>query len=133
MRLILDYELRPETVARLRALSPELDVVDVSGDASFDARDLVDPEVEAIVGRRTPTDLSGVPSLRWLQVPSAGLDHLAADPPWRHDITVTNAKGVYAVPIAEYVTGMVLRVSQPIAVWSADQAAHLWHRDGHEP
>ena len=41
-------------------------------------------------------------------------------------LLVTNAKGVYAVPIAEYVSGMVLRVNQPAATWSADQAAHRW-------
>ena len=38
---------------------------------------------------------------------------------------MTNARGVYAVPIAEYVTGMVLRVHQP-AAWATDQAAHRW-------
>jgi phosphoglycerate dehydrogenase-like enzyme len=51
---------------------------------------------------------------------------MAADPPWRKGLLVTNAKGVYAVPIGEYVSGMVLRVHQPAAVWSADQAAHRW-------
>ena len=67
-----------------------------------------------------------MPSLRWLQVRSAGVDHLAADPPWRHGIQVSNAKGVYAVPIGEYVSGMVLRIHQPAAIWAADQAAHHW-------
>ncbi len=126
MRLILDAEIRPETVDRLRALSPALEVVDVSGDAGFDARALADPEVEVLIGARPPTDLAQTPALRWLQVRSAGVDHLAADPPWRRGLIVTNARGVYAVPIGEYVSGMVLRVHQPAATWSADQAAHRW-------
>jgi phosphoglycerate dehydrogenase-like enzyme len=125
MRLILDAEIRPETVDRLRALSPELEVVDVTGDAGFDAETLADPEVEILVGSRAPSDLARVPGLRWLQVRSAGVDHLAADPPWRRGLLVTNAKGVYSIPIAEYVTGMILRVHQPTA-WSVDQAAHRW-------
>jgi len=126
MRLILDAEIRPETVDRLRALSPELEVIDVSGDAGFDATALVDPELEVLIGSRPPADLTRTPALRWLQVRSAGVDHLAADPPWRKGLLVTNAKGVYAVPIGEYVSGMVLRVHQPAATWSADQAAHRW-------
>ena len=126
MRLILDSEIRPETVDRLRALSPDLEVVDVTHDTGFDARSLADPDVEVIIGSRPPDDLGGVPSLRWLQAPSAGVDHLAADPPWRHGLLVTNAKGVYAVPIGEYVSGMLLRIHQPSAIWSADQAAHRW-------
>jgi len=126
MRLILDAEIRPETADRLRALSAELEVADVTGDGGFDARALVDPEVEILIGSRPPTDLARTPKLRWLQVRSAGVDHLAADPPWRKGLIVTNAKGVYAVPIGEYVTGMVLRTHQPAATWSADQAAHRW-------
>ncbi len=126
MRLILDAEIRPETVDRLRALSADLDVVDVTDDPAFDPRTLADPDVEVIIGSRPPTDLAGVPSLRWLQTRSAGVDHLAADPPWRHGLVVTNAKGVYAVPIGEYVSGMVLRIHQPAAIWAADQAAHHW-------
>jgi phosphoglycerate dehydrogenase-like enzyme len=126
MRMIVDAEIRPETIARLRALSPELEVVDVTTDPGFDAAALADPEVEVLVAGRAPGDLSRVPSLRWLQVRSAGVDHLAGDPPWRKGLLVTNARGVFAVPIGEYVSGMVLRIHQPAATWSADQAAHHW-------
>ncbi|MEO8437801.1 MAG: D-2-hydroxyacid dehydrogenase [Chloroflexota bacterium] len=129
MRLILDADVRDETVERLRALSPDLEVVDVRGDAAFDVETLADPEVEILVSWRAPADLATVPSLRWLQVRSAGVDHMAAEAPWSHGLAVTNAKGVYAVPIAEYVSGMVLRVHQPAATWSADQAAHRWPPD----
>jgi phosphoglycerate dehydrogenase-like enzyme len=128
MRLLVDAEVQPDTIGRLRALSPDLEVVDHSQDDAFDATALVDPDVEVIIGRRVPSDLSQVPSLRWLQVRSAGVNHLAADPPWRKGLLVTNARGVYAIPIAEYVTGMVLRVNQP-AAWAAGQAAHRWPDD----
>jgi phosphoglycerate dehydrogenase-like enzyme len=126
MRLILDAEIRPETADRLRALVPGLDIVDVTGDPGFDARTLADPAVEILVGARAPADLSGVPALRWLQVRSAGVDHLLADPPWGRGLLVTNSRGVFAVPIGEYVTGMVLRIHQPTTTWTADQAAHHW-------
>lgn len=126
MRVLLDCPLRPQTIERLRALSPELEVVDVSRDEAFDVATLSDPAVEVIVGSRPPSDLTQVPSLRWLQLRSAGVDHLAADPPWRKGLLVTNGKGVYAVPIAEYVSGMVLRIHQPGEAWAADQAAHRW-------
>jgi phosphoglycerate dehydrogenase-like enzyme len=128
MRLLLDAEIRPETVERLRALSPDVDVVNVSGDDAFDVEGLTDPHVEILIGSRAPSDLTRVPSLRWLQLRSAGVDHLAADPPWNKGLLVTNARGVYSIPIGEYVTGMVLRVHQP-AAWAADQSAHRWPPD----
>jgi phosphoglycerate dehydrogenase-like enzyme len=126
MRLILDVELQPGTVDSLRALGTDLDVVDLGADDSFDVGGLADPDVEILVSHRAPADLTRVPSMRWLQVPSAGVNHLAADPPWDKGLTVTNARGVYAIPIGEYVTGMVLRVHQPAAAWEADRVAHRW-------
>ena len=125
MRLVLDAVIRPESLERLRAM-PGLEVVDRGGDDAFDPAALTDPIVEILVAGRPPSDLSLVPALRWLQVPWAGVDHLAADPPWRKGVLVTNARGVFAIPIAEYVSGMILRVNQPAATWSADQAAHRW-------
>lgn len=129
VRLLLDTLLQPGTAERLRALSPTLEIVDVSADPSFDIDAVRDPDLEVIVGSRAPADLARVPGLRWLQTRSAGVDHLAGDPPWRHGITVTNARGVFAIPIGEYVSGAILRINQPIATWAADQAAHRWPID----
>ncbi len=129
MRLILDADIRPETIERLRALSSDLEVVDVSADDAFEIDALADREVEIIVGPRAPADLTQVPCLRWLQVPSAGVDHLAADPPWRKGVQVTNARGVFAIPIGEYVSGAILRINQPVRAWATDQAAHRWPPD----
>ena len=128
MRLLLDAAIQDATVDALRAMSPDLEIVDVRGDDGFSYASLVDDRLEVIVGSRAPAELAQVPALRWLQLRSAGVDHLAADPPWRKGITTTNARGVFAVPIAEYVTGMLLRVRQP-AVWADDQAAHRWPDD----
>ena len=61
MRLILDSDLQPDTIGRLRALSADLDVVDLRDDPATDARTLVDPEVEVLVGRAPPTDLAAGP------------------------------------------------------------------------
>lgn len=128
MRLLLDAEIQDDTVAELRALDPRLDVADVRAEQGFDMEAVEDGELEIIVGPHAPSDLGQVPKLRWLQLRSAGVDHLASDPPWRHGIVTTNARGVYAIPIAEYVTGMILRSRQP-AGWARDQTAHHWPED----
>ena len=126
MRLLLQAHLQPGTTDRLRALSPDLEIIDATADDAFDIDALADPKLEVIVGRRVPADLARVPGLRWLQVGSAGVDHLAGDPPWARGIQVTNARGVFAIPIGEYVTGAILRINQPVDRWAADQAARRW-------
>jgi phosphoglycerate dehydrogenase-like enzyme len=129
MRLLLQAHVNPGTIDRLRALSPDLEIIDTTGDDAFDIDALADPDLEAIVGRRVPADLTRVPRLRWLQVGSAGVDHLAGDPPWAKGIVVTNGRGVFAVPIGEYVSGAILRINQPTRRWAADQASHHWPVD----
>ncbi len=129
MRLLLQVQVNPGTIDRLRALSPDLEIIDATDDDAFDIDALADPELEIIVGRRAPADLERVPRLRWLQVGSAGVDHLADDPPWARGIRVTNGRGVFAVPIGEYVTGAILRINQPVGRWATDQAAHRWPVD----
>ena len=126
MRLLLQAHLQPGTTDRVRALSPDLEIIDATADDAFDIDALADPKLEVIVGRRVPADLARVPGLRWLQVGSAGVDHLAGDPPWARGIQVTNARGVFAIPIGEYVTGAILRINQPVDRWAADQAARRW-------
>ena len=64
-------------------------------------KDLADADVEVLIGNSAPDRLR-TPKLRWLQVGSAGVDHLIEAAPWKH-LQVTNARGVYAVPLAEYV------------------------------
>jgi phosphoglycerate dehydrogenase-like enzyme len=125
MRILLDADIQDGTVDELQALDPGIEVLDVRDEQPFDMDGVDDHSLEVIVGPSAPSDLSRVPGLRWLQLRSAGVDHLAADPPWRHGIVTTNARGVYAIPIAEYVTGMVLRSRQPTD-WAADQAARRW-------
>jgi phosphoglycerate dehydrogenase-like enzyme len=99
MRLLLTTALRPESIEQLRGISPTLDVVDVSADPTFDIDALDDPAVVAMFGRRAPADLTRVPNLRWLQVGSAGVDHIADNPPWERGIQVTNGRGVFAARV----------------------------------
>ena len=124
MRLILDSELRPETVERLRALSPALEVVDVSGDLVRRST-LADPEVEVIVGAAS----AGRPGRRAVAALAAG--PLGRRRPPRRRSALAARASWSPTPGASTRSrspstsrGMVLRVHQPAAAWSADQAAH---------
>jgi phosphoglycerate dehydrogenase-like enzyme len=129
MRVLLQAHVQPGTIDRLRSLSPDLEIIDATANDDFDFDALADSELEVIIGRRVPADLTRVPRLRWLQVGSAGVDHLVVDPPWARGITVTNGRGVFAVPIGEYVSGAILRINQPTRRWESDQTAHRWPID----
>jgi phosphoglycerate dehydrogenase-like enzyme len=114
------------TRVRLESVSSHLKIEHrQQGDqANIDA--IIDPTVEVIIGYRVPIDLSRTPSLRWIQLVSAGVDHLLKNPPWARGLMVTNARGVFAVQMAEYVMSGLLQAYQNVNIRRQYQAARRW-------
>ncbi|NTW00143.1 MAG: D-2-hydroxyacid dehydrogenase [Oscillochloris sp.] len=73
--------------------------------------------------------LAAAPYLRWMQTPSAGVDHVLTPTVIARDITVTNSAGVHAIPVAEFALSFILaHAKQMRAFWSA-QGAGRWDED----
>jgi phosphoglycerate dehydrogenase-like enzyme len=68
-------------------------------------------------------------SLRWIQTASAGVDRLLFPGLVGSDVVVTNARGVFDEPIAEWVLAAILAFSTELANSVRDTVAHRWeHR-----
>jgi phosphoglycerate dehydrogenase-like enzyme len=115
-------EIRP----RLDALGPSFRVEyrPMAGQAAVDG--LRDPDVEVLIGSFAPRDLSKTPSLRWVQLDSAGVDHVMADPPWERGLIVTNGRGVFASAVGQYVLAAILRINECADERQALQRARTW-------
>ncbi len=115
-----------EIRARLDGLGPKFRIGyrPLAGRAAYD--ELADDDVEVLIGSYAPRDLSRTPRLRWLQVSSAGVDHLLADPPWDRGLTVTNARGVFAPAIGQYVLAAILRINERTDDRQAVQLVRQW-------
>lgn len=73
-----------------------------------------------------PDDLATVaPNLRWVQAIGAGVEHLR-DACLKADVAVTNAVGVAAVPIAEFVIARLLGVWKRFDELAELQRQHQW-------
>lgn len=83
-------------------------------------------QAHAVLALDLPGDLGRrAPHLRWLQAAGAGIEHLLTlglD----HQVSVTNAAGVAAVPIAEFALARILGVWKRTAELDALQRAHRW-------
>lgn len=66
--------------------------------------------------------------LKYLQITSAGLDHLPLAEISRRGIVLKNARGVYSVPMAEFAFCGVLQLYKKSRQFAAGQAAHRWER-----
>lgn len=71
--------------------------------------DLLLADAEVIFGLELPSDLARrAAGLRWVQVISAGIDHLMREGTLASAVTMTNIKGMSATPIAEFVIAVAL-------------------------
>ncbi|MET9252255.1 D-2-hydroxyacid dehydrogenase [Streptomyces sp. NPDC003717] len=70
------------------------------------------------------------PRPRWVHTASAGVDHLMCPELAASDTVVTNARGVFDQPIAEYVAALVLAMAKDLPATLALQGERVWrHRE----
>ncbi len=66
-------------------------------------------------------------SLQWLHAASLGVDGLLFDDVVASDVVVTNTRGVFEAPIAEYVIGLLLIWTKDLVRTLAFQREREWH------
>lgn len=71
--------------------------------------------------------LSDAPALRWVHTISAGVDGLINDQLREREITLTNAAGAYAIPIAEWVLHALLMIVKRGPQMVLAQQERRWH------
>ena len=72
--------------------------------------------------------INSAPHLKWISVMSAGLEKLPFDAIKEKDIMVTNARGIHAIPMAEYVIGMMLSHVKQFPAMALNHDKHTWNR-----
>ncbi|MFF3684897.1 D-2-hydroxyacid dehydrogenase [Streptomyces sp. NPDC002187] len=71
------------------------------------------------------------PRPRWVHTPSAGVDRLLCPELVESDTVVTNARGIFDQPIAEYVAALVLAMAKDLPGTLELQRQRRWrHREG---
>ncbi len=70
------------------------------------------------------------PRPRWVHTASAGVDHLMCPELAASDTVVTNARGVFDQPVAEYVAMLVLAMAKDLPTTLRSQGERTWrHRE----
>lgn len=131
IRVGVAFPFDDSEIDALRALSPRLrlDATPAWEQAAID--ELASQDLDGLVGQSLPSDLARTPSLRWLQVLSAGVDALATDNAagWPARVTLTNARGAYAGRIGQYTIAAVLSIAERHRERAAQQATGAWPDD----
>jgi phosphoglycerate dehydrogenase-like enzyme len=76
------------------------------------------------------TAWSAASSLRWVHAASAGVNHLLTPEVVASEVVVTNSRGVFDEPMAEYVLGLTLALAKDLPTTLSQQRERRWqHRE----
>jgi len=125
---ILSARYRTRDLERIRAAAPGSRIVTVSteglADGSLD-------EVEVLLRGFLPAEtfdriLARAPRLAWVHSATAGVERVLTPAGRARGLVITNARGVFSAPIAEYVMMMILAVSRRLPQLLELQRERTW-------
>jgi phosphoglycerate dehydrogenase-like enzyme len=125
---ILSARYRERDIERIAAAAPGSRLVSVSIEGLADS-DLSDMEV--LLRGPLPMSvfdrlLARAPRLMWVHSATAGVERLLTPTALERGLAITNARGVFSGPIAEYVLMMILAVSRRLPLLLELQREKTW-------
>ncbi len=87
---------------------------------------------DAFFGKIVPEILSAAAQLRWVQSPTASLEHYLFPELIEHPCELTNMRGLFSDVIADQVLGYILCFARNIHLYVRNQTQHKWAPEGSE-
>src|SRR5438309_11283972 len=123
MKLVIHPPVEPERLDRITAAAGPMAVVS-AGDEDHALRHISD--AEAFFGKITPRLLAAAPRLRWVQAPTASLEHYVFPSLVGHPCVLTNMRGLFSDVIADQVYGYMICFARNLHRYIRNQAAGRW-------
>ncbi len=131
MKLLLPDHLIERLRGSVCQIAPDCEIVPVGPDGEITAS-LEEADVLFLRWGLSPEAtqrlLTRIPRLRWVHTISAGVDHLLFPELRELDTILTNASGVFNVPIAETVMAYILAVVKRLPEFWAHQRERRWEK-----
>lgn len=134
IKILMTLRFTEEQLNRIRAVSPWLQVVQKSmpeGRDGIDVGELFDGDEEILYAFMPPRDLSRAPNLKWVQLHTAGINHLlnSNHPILQSGVKLTTSSGTHTVPIGELAIALMLALARKLPLMTQMQMRNEWHKD----
>jgi D-2-hydroxyacid dehydrogenase (NADP+) len=139
INVLVNFSLEPQFFSQIEAVDPRVRVsstysLGAEGNAQIlegDALDNLLSQTGVLFTFRFPIEwLEKMPHLKWVQLASAGADHMLRIGIFdkRQDLLLTTASGVHEVPISEHILAMILHFTRGLDKAVRNQPLHKWER-----
>ncbi len=129
MKLVIHPHVEPARLEEIVAAAGQYRIVNAPDEQAALA-EMAD--VDAFFGKITPPLLAAARQLRWVQSPTASLEHYLFPELVEHPSVLTNMRGLYGDVIAEHVLGLMLSFTRNLHVYIRQQMACRWEPVGGE-
>lgn len=126
LNVLVTMSFPDELLEQVRAVSPQvrLSYAPLKSGDTLPASTTADAEV-LYTGAVLPRP-EEAPHLRWVQLHSAGIDHVQGHPLLDADITITTVSGIHAVTMGEYVMAQILAWAHRVPRMLMYQKRAIW-------
>ncbi len=138
VRVVVSSNIGEDCLRSISAVNQQVELVDAAGlvraayagDKDAESQlDTVLAGAEIVYGLHMPRNLlRRTPSLKWVQVMSAGVEWILDDDMRESNVLLTNVSGIHAIPISEYVLTMMLTFSKQVPLWLKNNQDRKWQR-----
>ena len=129
LKLVIHPPVEARRLTALQTAAPTLTVVNAE---TADAARSAIADADAFFGKITPELLAVAARLRWVQSPTASLEHYLFPDLVEHPCTLTNMRGLFSDVIADHVFGFVLCFARNFPHYFLHQLAAHWEPVGGE-
>jgi phosphoglycerate dehydrogenase-like enzyme len=129
-KLVIHPPVEPERLTKIVAAAGDLTVVNAS---SADEAVAAIADADAFFGKLTPPLLAAARRLRWVQSPTASLEHYIFPELVAHPCVLTNMRGLYGDVITDHVLGFITCFARNFHLYIRQQLEGRWQPIGGGP
>jgi len=123
VQLLLHPAIDQRRLTALQDIAPRLEIVNAEDrDAAIQAI----PSAEGFFGKMDEELLRLATQLRWIQTPTASLEHYLFPELIEHPAVLTNMRGLFSDVIADHVLGYILTFARNLHLYRDQQRAKIW-------
>ncbi len=127
MKLVMHPAVEPERLEKIMVAAGDMQIVNVADPARV-LQEIAD--ADGFFGRITPELLRSARQLRWVQSPTASLEHYLFPELIKHSCVLTNMRGLYSDTITDHVFGYILCFFRNLHRYIRNQVERRWQPVG---
>jgi len=123
MKFVIHPAIDDQRLKAIEAVAPALHVINCDS-IELAQREIVD--ADAFFGKMTLDLLTRAKQLRWVQSPTASLEHYLFPELIQHPCLLSNMRGLFSDVVADHVMGFVLCFARNLHIYLRQQQQSLW-------